>query len=132
MAIEAAAQVLLTCRSVSCRQPACSCGHVPIVWVFAVRCVVTGSERGVIAGMPQLWLALLTFLYVDFLDCTGTLFSMANFINNFIPGAVPHPPSPRLPLFDLTSAHRCLSTLNPKPRTSRVLVSLGRRPDCVS
>ncbi len=35
----------------------------------------------------QLWLAMLTFLYVDFLDTTGTLFSMANFMNNFIPGA---------------------------------------------
>ena len=35
----------------------------------------------------QFWLALLTFLYVDFLDTTGTLFSMANFLNNFIPGA---------------------------------------------
>jgi hypothetical protein len=34
----------------------------------------------------QLWLALITFLYVDFFDATGTLFSMANFINNFIPG----------------------------------------------
>ncbi|KAK9811846.1 hypothetical protein WJX72_011125 [[Myrmecia] bisecta] len=34
----------------------------------------------------QLWIALITFLYVDFLDATGTLFSMANFINNFIPG----------------------------------------------
>ena len=35
----------------------------------------------------QFWLALLTFLYVDFLDTTGTLFSMANFLNNFVPGA---------------------------------------------
>jgi len=34
----------------------------------------------------DLWLALITFLYVDFFDATGTLFSMANFINNFIPG----------------------------------------------
>lgn len=34
------------------------------------------------------WLALFTFLYVDFLDTTGTLFSMANFMNNFIPGFV--------------------------------------------
>ena len=38
-------------------------------------------------GLLQFWLALLTFLYVDFLDTTGTLFSMANFLNNFIPGA---------------------------------------------
>lgn len=34
---------------------------------------------------------MLTFLYVDFLDTTGTLFSMANFMNNFIPGAAPCP-----------------------------------------
>ncbi|KAK9803822.1 hypothetical protein WJX73_003626 [Symbiochloris irregularis] len=34
------------------------------------------------------WLALITFLYVDFLDTTGTLFSMANFLNSFIPGFV--------------------------------------------
>jgi hypothetical protein len=26
-------------------------------------------------------------LYVDFLDTTGTLFTMANFINNYVPGA---------------------------------------------
>ena len=36
---------------------------------------------------------MLTFLYVDFLDTTGTLFSMANFMNNFIPGEHPHMPS---------------------------------------
>ena len=30
--------------------------------------------------------ALVTFLYVDFCDCTGTLFSMANYMNNYIPG----------------------------------------------
>lgn len=36
----------------------------------------------------QLWLALITFLYVDFFDATGTLFSMANFINNFLPGVL--------------------------------------------
>jgi AGZA family xanthine/uracil permease-like MFS transporter len=34
----------------------------------------------------ELWIALVTFLYVDFLDTTGTLFSMANFINNYVPG----------------------------------------------
>lgn len=42
----------------------------------------------------QFWLALVTFLYVDFLDTTGTLFSMANFLNNFIPGE--HPVTSRL------------------------------------
>lgn len=40
------------------------------------------------AGMKtgDVWIALITFLYVDFFDTTGTLFSMANFIDNFIPG----------------------------------------------
>lgn len=42
----------------------------------------------------QWWIALITFLYVDFLDTTGTLFSMANFMNNFIPGERPQLPSP--------------------------------------
>lgn len=37
----------------------------------------------------SLWIALITFLYVDFFDATGTLFAMANFMNNFIPGAHP-------------------------------------------
>jgi len=33
-----------------------------------------------IAGITgQFWLALVTFLYVDILDCTGTLYSMARF-----------------------------------------------------
>eukprot|EP01025_Chloroclados_australasicus_P067210 TRINITY_DN9294_c0_g2_i1.p1 TRINITY_DN9294_c0_g2~~TRINITY_DN9294_c0_g2_i1.p1 ORF type:complete len:561 (-),score=55.61 TRINITY_DN9294_c0_g2_i1:267-1949(-) len=31
------------------------------------------------------WLAFATFLYVDFLDTTGTLFSMATYLNNYIP-----------------------------------------------
>lgn len=37
-------------------------------------------------GTGDLWVALITFLYVDFLDTTGTLFSMCNFVNIFIPG----------------------------------------------
>ena len=37
-------------------------------------------------GSGDLWIALITFLYVDFLDTTGTLFSMCNFVNIFIPG----------------------------------------------
>lgn len=37
-------------------------------------------------GSGSLWVALVTFLYVDFLDTTGTLFSMCNFVNLFIPG----------------------------------------------
>ncbi|KAL6774528.1 XUV2 [Auxenochlorella protothecoides x Auxenochlorella symbiontica] len=36
----------------------------------------------------QLWLALITFLYVDFLDCTGTLYSMANFLGLYIPNFI--------------------------------------------
>jgi len=36
----------------------------------------------------QAWLALITFLYVDFLDATGTLFSMANFISLYVPGFI--------------------------------------------
>jgi hypothetical protein len=36
--------------------------------------------------------ALFTFLYIDFLDTTGTLFSMANFMNNFIPSESVRPP----------------------------------------
>lgn len=36
----------------------------------------------------QLWLALVTFLYVDFLDCTGTLYSMANFLSLYIPNFI--------------------------------------------
>ena len=43
------------------------------------------SFKGFQSG--ELWIALVTFLYVDFLDTTGTLFSMASFINNYVPGA---------------------------------------------
>ncbi|KAL3161762.1 hypothetical protein ABBQ38_008857 [Trebouxia sp. C0009 RCD-2024] len=39
-------------------------------------------------GSGSLWIALITFLYVDFLDTTGTLFSMCNFVNMFIPGFI--------------------------------------------
>lgn len=37
-------------------------------------------------GSRDVWVALLTFLYVDFLDTTGTLFSMATHLGNYIPG----------------------------------------------
>lgn len=37
-------------------------------------------------GSSDFWVALITFLYVDFLDATGTLFSMANFVNLYVPG----------------------------------------------
>ncbi|WIA38688.1 hypothetical protein OEZ86_001993 [Tetradesmus obliquus] len=36
----------------------------------------------------ELWVALVTFLYLDFLDATGTLFSMASMLNHRIPGFV--------------------------------------------
>ena len=42
-------------------------------------------------GSGDLWIALVTFLYVDFLDTTGTLFSMCNFVNIFIPGSLSPP-----------------------------------------
>lgn len=37
-------------------------------------------------GSKDLWVALITFLYLDFLDATGTLFSMANFMGRTVPG----------------------------------------------
>ena len=36
----------------------------------------------------NLWQALVTFLYIDFLDATGTFFSMANFLGNYIPNFI--------------------------------------------
>lgn len=32
------------------------------------------------------WVALVTFLYLDFLDATGTLFTMARLVNENVPG----------------------------------------------
>lgn len=60
------------------------------------RKVATVPDTSLIAGKlsfsgfsdGDLWLALFTFLYVDFLDATGTLFSMANFMATTIPGFV--------------------------------------------
>ena len=34
------------------------------------------------------WVALITFLYLDFLDATGTLFTMARLINENVPGFI--------------------------------------------
>ncbi len=34
----------------------------------------------------HLWLALFTFLYIDLLDCTGTLLSMARLMDHMLPG----------------------------------------------
>eukprot|EP00775_Hariotina_reticulata_P005975 gene5975-6214_t len=39
-------------------------------------------------GRSELWVALITFLYLDFLDATGTLFSMATMLNQRMPGFV--------------------------------------------
>jgi AGZA family xanthine/uracil permease-like MFS transporter len=39
-------------------------------------------------GSGDVWVALITFLYVDFFDTTGTLFSMARFIDGYIPGFI--------------------------------------------
>jgi len=39
-------------------------------------------------GNGDVWIALVTFLYVDFCDCTGTLFSMANYLDTYLPGFV--------------------------------------------
>jgi adenine/guanine/hypoxanthine permease len=36
----------------------------------------------------QLWLALITFLYVDFFDSTGTLYTMATYLTHYIPNFV--------------------------------------------
>ncbi|KAL6762610.1 xanthine/uracil/vitamin C permease-like protein [Haematococcus lacustris] len=38
----------------------------------------------------DLWAALLSFLYLDFLDCTGTLFSMATYLDRMLPGFINH------------------------------------------
>lgn len=50
----------------------------------------TGAQLD-FGGLSQgnAWLALITFLYVDFFDTTGTLFSMANFVGTYLPGASP-------------------------------------------
>jgi hypothetical protein len=37
---------------------------------------------------PQLWAALISFLYLDLLDCTGTCYSMAVYINKREPGFI--------------------------------------------
>ena len=45
-------------------------------------------------GSGHLWLALFTFLYIDLLDCTGTLFSMARLLDANMPGARPQAAAP--------------------------------------
>jgi AGZA family xanthine/uracil permease-like MFS transporter len=34
----------------------------------------------------DVWVALITFLYLDFLDATNTMFTMARIINDKVPG----------------------------------------------
>ncbi len=58
------------------------------------------SFKGFSSG--ELWIALVTFLYVDFLDTTGTLFSMASFINNYVPGVLSALPLSNCRIGDLT------------------------------
>ncbi len=58
------------------------------------------SFKGFSSG--ELWIALATFLYVDFLDTTGTLFSMASFINNYVPGMLSALPLQNCILGDLS------------------------------
>ena len=37
-------------------------------------------------GTSQLWVVLITLLYIDLLDCTGTLLSMAHVLDSMLPG----------------------------------------------
>ncbi|PNW81797.1 hypothetical protein CHLRE_06g260700v5 [Chlamydomonas reinhardtii] len=39
-------------------------------------------------GTPKLWAALISFLYLDLLDCTGTFYSMAAYIDKRQPGFI--------------------------------------------
>lgn len=55
---------------------------VPSISETAARLDFSAFNNG------NLWLALITFLYVDFLDCTGTFFSMAGFLSQFIPNFI--------------------------------------------
>ncbi|CAL8467446.1 g6984 [Coccomyxa elongata] len=67
----------------------------PARWAYFKKVVAVPSLSKTGAALSfsnfnsgSLWIALVTFLYVDFFDATGTLFAMANFVNNFIPGFV--------------------------------------------
>ena len=68
-------------------------GTGPARWAYFRKVVAVPSLSKTGAALSfsnfnsgSLWIALVTFLYVDFFDATGTLFAMANFVNNFIPG----------------------------------------------
>ncbi|EIE24456.1 hypothetical protein COCSUDRAFT_14437, partial [Coccomyxa subellipsoidea C-169] len=70
-------------------------GTGPARWAYFKKVVAVPSlsKTGAVLSFSNfnsgsLWIALITFLYVDFFDATGTLFAMANFLNNFIPGFV--------------------------------------------
>ncbi|KAL4443804.1 hypothetical protein ABPG75_011541 [Micractinium tetrahymenae] len=74
-----------------------SCLYTPEMrrWDYFKK-VVSAPDTSATAGKfdfsgfksGDLWIALITFLYVDFLDATGTFYSMANFLSNYIPGFV--------------------------------------------
>ncbi|KAK9909872.1 hypothetical protein WJX75_008797 [Coccomyxa subellipsoidea] len=70
-------------------------GTGPARWAYFKKVVAVPSlsKTGAVLSFSNfnsgsLWIALVTFLYVDFFDATGTLFAMANFLNNFVPGFV--------------------------------------------
>lgn len=46
-----------------------------------IKHVLNVQEWNISSYGGQFGLALITFLYVDILDCTGTLYSMARFAN---------------------------------------------------
>ena len=88
---------LLACSMCGSRARPCPCRTTARLSCNTYYCCAAGTFGSYLLilfcvaslenALLQFWLALLTFLYVDFLDTTGTLFSMANFLNNFIPGA---------------------------------------------
>jgi AGZA family xanthine/uracil permease-like MFS transporter len=55
---------------------------VPSISKTAAQFDFSGFSNG------NLWLALITFLYVDFLDATGTLYAMAGFLAQYIPNFI--------------------------------------------
>lgn len=52
-----------------------------VVWFHPITRILAVQDWNVGADGLQFWRALIVFLYVDILDCTGTLYSMARFAN---------------------------------------------------
>ncbi|KAH8679255.1 purine transporter [Ilyonectria robusta] len=50
-----------------------------VVWFHPIQRILVVQRWDVSQYGAQFWRALVTFLYVDILDCTGTLYSMARF-----------------------------------------------------